>query len=152
MKGDKIMHKKDKDSDSLSLYNARISHGSGFDLLRYSAFDDLLGEEKPQILYVLGKNMAREHRVTSIETAIEMFIQMGIGELTHVKEKRSEDIFELTSPLIEARHQAVKNHEYRFESGILAEVMTNCRGFQCETLEDIKPKKATVIFTVKHYR
>lgn len=125
---------------------------SGYDLLRYMALPDLLGKDQDTVLYILGKNMSRALEMTTIEDLIDAFKLIGLGDLVHVKEKRSEDLFTLTSPLIQARKNAAINQTYHFESGLISGAMETVHGFQCEAEETVKAKKALVEFTVKHYR
>lgn len=124
----------------------------GYDLLRYMALPDLLGKDQDTVLYILGKNMSRALEMTTIEDLIDAFKLIGLGDLVHVKEKRSEDLFTLTSPLIQARKKAAINQTYHFESGLISGAMETVHGFQCEAEETVKAKKALVEFTVKHYR
>ncbi len=124
----------------------------GYDLLRYMALPDLLGKDQDTVLYILGKNTSRSLELTSVDALVSTFLLLGLGELVHVKEKRSEDLFTLTSPLITARKTAEIKQAYHFESGVIAGTMETIHGFQCEAEETIKPKKGMVEFTVKHYR
>ncbi|GEM00621.1 Protein of unknown function [Halolactibacillus halophilus] len=124
----------------------------GYDLLRYMALPDLLGKDQDTVLYILGKNMSRALEVTTIEELIAAFNVIGLGDLAHVKEKRSEDLFTLTSSFIDARKQAEINQTYHFEAGLISGAMETVRGFQCEAEETVKAKKSLVEFTVKHYR
>ena len=124
----------------------------GYDLLRYMALPDLLGKDQDTILYILGKNMSRALEITTVEELIDTFKVIGLGDLVHVKEKRSEDLFDLTSPLIAARKKAEINQTYHFEAGFISGAMETVRGFQCEAEETVKAKKSLVEFTVKHYR
>lgn len=124
----------------------------GYDLLRYMALPDLLGKDQDNVLYILGKNMSRALEITTVEELVDAFNVIGLGDLAHIKEKRSEDLFDLTSPLIAARKKAEINQTYHFEAGFISGAMETVHGFQCEAEGTVKAKKSLVEFTVKHYR
>lgn len=141
-----------KKLDQLQILYEHTGIHPSYDLLRFFALPDLLGKDQDNILYILGKNTSRALEITTIEELIETFKLIGLGDLVHVKEKRSEDLFTLTSPLIQARKAAGIDQTYHFESGFISGTMEKLRQFQCESEETVKAKKALVEFTVKHYR
>jgi predicted hydrocarbon binding protein len=115
----------------------------GYDLLREDVLPDLLGKEHNIILYWAGKSLARKYPINTIEEIITFFQRAGWGELSLVKEKKSELTFELTSSLFEHKKNIVKP----LEAGFLAEQVQNIMGYITETNEDKKKQK--VIFHVK---
>ncbi len=118
----------------------------GYELLRDDVLPDLLGKEHNIILYWSGKSLARKYPVNSIEEIINFFQRAGWGELSLVKEKKAELIFELTSLTIQQK----KNVQRPLEAGFLAEQIQNIVGFMTETNEGLKKGKSqTVIFHVK---
>lgn len=126
--------------------------GSGYDLLRYVALPDLLGTDAATILYVLGKNLARAMEWKSIDEIIDFFYKTGWGTLEMMKEKRSEHIFKLQTRVISKRYELGIETDYRLESGFLAAAMETLYQYNCECVEEEKPKKNYVELRVQHYR
>lgn len=139
-----------KEKKLIETCRALPENQAGFDFIRYHVLEELLGNDRDQILYVLGKTMARKFDFESIDSMIEMFDQLGLGHLEHIKEKRAEDSFSLTSDKI--KHRDDKNQEFRLEAGLLAMTIEKLRGYQCEATESVQTKKGVVHFSVKHYR
>ena len=134
------------------IVNQLETTGSGYDLIRYVALPDLLGEDAPILLYVMGKNLARAQSFESIEQIVEFFKKVGWGSLELIKEKRSEDVFKLQTRIISERHRLGIETDYRLEAGFLAAAMEQIRSFQCECMDEEKPRKNFVELTVQHYR
>ncbi|MRH42927.1 DUF2507 domain-containing protein [Aquibacillus halophilus] len=122
--------------------------GSGHDILRYVCLPDLLGKDANTILYVMGKNLARNIKLESIDDIINFFKKAGWGNLILMKEKRRELIFELTGDTISQRNQQDIDTEYRLESGFLAEAMQQVKNADCECVEENRTKKQLVQFNV----
>lgn len=131
-----------------SLVNELHTSGSGYDILRYVCLPDLLGKEANTILYVLGKNLARNLNPSTIEEVINFFNKTGWGELVQVKEKRREFIFELTGEPITKRIKADILTEYRMEAGFLAQSIEQIKSISCECIDEIKRKKNRIQFNV----
>ncbi|RXI98474.1 DUF2507 domain-containing protein [Anaerobacillus alkaliphilus] len=117
----------------------------GYDLLREDVLPDLLGKEHNIILYWSGKSLARKYPVNSIEEIIGFFQRAGWGELTLLKEKKSELTFELTSSLFGQKKQIHRP----LEAGFLAEQIQRIVGYMTETNEVQKKGHPTLIFHVK---
>src|SRR5699024_7834637 len=115
--------------------------GTGYDLLRYVALPDLLGEDASVILYVMGKNLARASALKSIEEVSAFFHKTGWGSLELVKEKRSEQIFKLQTRAITERDRLGIETDYRLESGFLAASLEQIHSIRCECIEEKKPRK-----------
>nr|WP_239588043.1 DUF2507 domain-containing protein [Gracilibacillus alcaliphilus] len=94
---------------------------SGYDLIRYIGLPDMLGQETELILYIMGKNIARQAQCGSLEEVKEFFAHVGWGELNLVQEKRKRLIFELGGDIIQARQQTLEQVDYVLEAGFLAE-------------------------------
>ena len=118
--------------------------GAGYDILRYVCLPDLLGEDTEKILYVMGKNLARSFQLNTIEDIVQFFQQMGWGNLTLIKEKKSELIFELEGEPIIQRLDTNIEHDYRLESGFLAEAIHQLKDAPCECIETIKNRKKCI--------
>ncbi|WP_407269151.1 YslB family protein [Radiobacillus sp. PE A8.2] len=122
--------------------------GAGHDLLRYVCLPDLLGKDAKNILYVMGKNLARTYHLDSLESVVDFFAQMGWGTLELKKEKRNELVFELTGQPIAQREEAKLPVEYRLEAGFLAQAIQQINETACECLDERKGKKQMVVFQV----
>ncbi|SEO81137.1 Protein of unknown function [Amphibacillus marinus] len=144
------MHENMKKIDKI--VNELETTGTGYDLLRYVALPDLLGKDAAQILYVLGKNMARELAFSSVGEISGFFYKTGWGSLELIKEKRAEHIFKLQTRAISQRYHAGIVTDYRLEAGFLAAGMEQLNNYSCECVEEEKPKKNYVEFRVQHYR
>ncbi|GGM27020.1 hypothetical protein GCM10011351_10970 [Paraliobacillus quinghaiensis] len=122
--------------------------GSGYDLLRYVCLPDLLGKDANTILYVMGRNIAKQIKWETFDQVADFFYKTGWGSLTSVKEKRREYIFQLSGSSVTQRMKADIIEDYRLESGFLAEAIQQIKGIQCECTEEIKERKNFVEFHV----
>ncbi|QGH35246.1 DUF2507 domain-containing protein [Gracilibacillus salitolerans] len=110
---------------------------SGYDLIRYVGLPDMLGQESDLILYVMGKNLARQAECASIVEIQEFFQHVGWGELLLANEKRRGFIYELGGNLIKARLQMLKEIDFQLEAGFLAESMYHITNKNCECVAEI---------------
>ena len=113
-------------------------------LLKHILLPELLGKEEEMILYWAGKAMFRKLSETEINDLSEFFFKAGWGQLTLIKEKRNERIYELTAPLME------KDRPFTLESGFLSEsteAETKC--VTEATYEVIKKDPCTCRITVR---
>lgn len=124
------------------------TEGAGFDVLRYLALPDLLGEEAPTLLYFMGKNLARKFDIQSIDDIIYIFDQLGIGKLELVKEKKKEKIFHLLSDSVVLRLKGPFEADFRLEAGFLAEAVQRIEGTECECTEEINRRIHQIQFNV----
>ena len=124
--------------------------GAGFDVLRYMALPDLLGEEAPLLLYFIGRNLARKFDISSIEDIIYIFDELGIGKLELVKEKKKKKIFHLLSDSVVLRLKGPFEADFRLEAGFLAEAVQMVDGVESECKEEINRRIHQIQFTVMH--
>ncbi len=118
----------------------------GYELIREDVLPDLLGSEYQQIIYWAGKSLARKYPISGVEHIEDFFVKAGFGDLTLLKTKRSEMVFELRSP----RFYNKKTISASLEAGFLAAQIQQLKGHITETLEIAKPGKSPkVIFHVK---
>ncbi|SFM07202.1 Protein of unknown function [Gracilibacillus orientalis] len=121
---------------------------SGYDLIRYVGLPDMLGQESDLILYVMGKNLARQAECATTEEVKEFFQHVGWGELWLTQEKRRGFIYELGGNLIKARLQTLKEIDFQLEAGFLAETMYHISNKSCECVAEVN--KDHVILHVLH--
>lgn len=122
--------------------------GAGFDVIRYMALPDLLGDQAPLLLYFIGRNLARKFAISSIEDVIYIFDKLGIGKLELVKEKKNQKIFHLHSDSVVLRLKGPIEADFRMEAGLLAEAIQMIDGVESECQEDINRRIHQVKFTV----
>lgn len=131
-------------SELEDLYTA----GAGFDILRYLALPDLLGNEAPTLLYFMGKNLARKFEINSVEDIVYLFDKLGFGHLELTKEKKKEKVFHLLADAVVLRLNGPIDVEFRLESGFLAEAIQAVEGKECECREEINRRIHQVQFSV----
>ncbi|SEA51349.1 Protein of unknown function [Thalassobacillus cyri] len=136
---------------NLDQLQSLVHTGAGYDLLRYYTLPDLLGKEAPFLLYYMGKNLARQSDMTTLDDIIQYFQQFGWGSLSISQEKKKETRFELSGHVLEKRLQnPLLEVDFRMEAGFLAEAVTVINDVNGEGFEEIDEKKYRVIFTVMH--
>ncbi|MCA0969881.1 YslB family protein [Halobacillus litoralis] len=119
-----------------------VGTGAGFDILRYYTLPDFLGKDAPYLLYLMGKNIARQTELHQLEDLYEFFQYMGWGDLSLIKEKKSEMIFHLSGHLIEKRlQQSLYQVDFKLESGFLAETLGQTTGDTYECFEEANKKE-----------
>lgn len=150
MEGDRLVHH--NLNKTYQVVEDLQSTGSGYDLLRYVCLPDILGKDANTILYVMGKNIARQIEWKTFDQVADFFIKTGWGTLTDIKEKRREHIFELSGPIITQRMDSDIVIDYRLEAGFLAEAFQQLKGQACECSEEIHIKKNSVSFHVLYIK
>ncbi|UOQ94074.1 YslB family protein [Halobacillus shinanisalinarum] len=96
----------------------------------------------------MGKNIARETNLSTWEELYEFFQYMGWGELTLIKEKKKEIIFQLKGHIIEKRlSQKLYQVDFRLECGFLAQMTQVITGDTYECLEEKNLKGSVVEIT-----
>lgn len=114
----------------------------GYDLIRNDVLQDVLGSEHDHLLYWVGKSLARKQQLENVDDIIQFFTKANWGQLTQIKEKRSEQQYELTGDWMSKDDKRA----YQLEAGFLAEifeVLTNM-----STAVTFIEKKNSILFTV----
>lgn len=114
-------------------------------LLRHILLPEILGKEEEAILYWAGKTLARKLFDSMHEKGLnEFFNKANWGELTLIKEKKKELLFELVAPYM------VKDRPFSMECGFLAQWMELEKGFITEATYNVKKSEpCTVRITVR---
>lgn len=141
---------KKKELLPISLLDQLQSPGAGYDILRYIALPELLGDEKDTLLYFMGKKLARKFSISTIEELTTFFATMGWGSLELVKEKRKGFVFYLLSDAIVQRIQTELQTEFNLEAGFLSETLEIMQEKVCECRYEVNTKIHQVEFHV-HY-
>ncbi|GEN51868.1 hypothetical protein HFA01_01300 [Halobacillus faecis] len=110
--------------------------------MRYYTLPDFLGKDAPYLLYYMGKNMARQTEISTMDELYEFFQYMGWGELVLVKEKRKEMVFKLSGHMIEKRlNQKMFEVDFRMECGFMAEIICQMSDHTYECFEEKNHKE-----------
>lgn len=137
----------------ISLLDKLNTPGAGYDVLRYIGLHDLLGDESGELLYFMGKNLARQFELNTIEDIYYFFEKMGWGKLELVKEKKKTLFFTLLADAIVHKLKTPLSTEFRLEAGFLSESIQLINGAECECIEEINHKihqiQFKVIYTTK---
>lgn len=128
---------KQKEPFSISLLDSLHTKGAGYDVLRYVSLPDLLGSESDTLLYFMGRNLARQMNMGTLEDVIDIYHKLGWGRLELVKEKKKYLMFQLMSDAIVQRIKAPIDTDFRLEAGFLAEALEIISERHCECQEEI---------------
>lgn len=116
----------------------------GYELIRTELLTNLLGKDAESILYWAGKELARNHPLTSYEDVVHFFEQASFGTLICTKEKRTYHTYTLTGKMIDLR-LANKNAVFSLEAGFLAEQTQQITGIYTEAFAEVIKNKEVVI-------
>ncbi|WP_407102781.1 YslB family protein [Desemzia sp. FAM 24101] len=116
----------------------------GHELIRSELLTNLLGKDAESILYWAGKELARNHPLTSYEEIVHFFEQASFGSLTCTKEKRSSHTYILSGEIIDLR-LASKDSVFSLEAGFLAEQMQQITEMYTEAFAEVIKNKEVVI-------
>lgn len=115
----------------------------GHYLVRDVVLSELLGKNKENVLYWIGKSLARKYPLQSLDEVGDFFAKSGWGNLMLMKESKTEMTLELQSI-----YQPYKiNPGYELEAGFLAEQHQLQTGYVTEAAVTVKKKR--VIFSLK---
>lgn len=120
----------------------------GQDVLRYLCLPEFLGSEKDNLLYYIGKNLARKLELTSLEDVQIVFDKLKWGHLDLIKNKRKKITFHLMSDEVVQRLQASIPTDFRLEAGFLSEAIQKVTERPCEVSEKVQEKIYRIDFTV----
>lgn len=129
-------------------YNQLINSHRGFAsaTIRDVLLPAILGKETNGILYWIGKDLAREYPVQTIDELVLLTRQLGFGELRLIKSSNLEHTFELAGPLVEERLAIDKEQtSFTLEAGFIAQELEFQLGLNTEAeVESIKHKKVRI--------
>lgn len=132
----------------VSLLDELHSEGAGYDILRYVALPELLGDKSSTVLYFMGRSLARKFNIETMEELYSVYEKMGWGQLELVKEKKNGLVFHLMSDSVALRLKSPFNPDFRLEAGFLAEGMQHIKNKTCECTEKIVKRTFLVEFSV----
>lgn len=83
----------------------------------------ILGDETDGILYWIGKDLAREYPVASVDELVLLTQQLGFGELKLIRKNNTQHIFQLSGPVVEQRLSSHNEYpaSFNLEAGFIAQ-------------------------------
>lgn len=107
----------------------------------------ILGKETDGILYWIGKDLAREYPVQTIDDLTLLTTQLGLGDLKLVKDSNLQHTFELSGPIVEERLALDKEKtSFTLEAGFIAQELEFQLGTVTEAEVDSIRHKTVRIF------
>jgi len=120
----------------------------GHDVLRYISMPNFLGNEKDSILYFIGRNLARQIEINTLDDLYYLFNKFRWGNLEMVKDRRRTLTFHLMSDDVAQRILSPFDVDFRLESGFLAEAIEKITNRPCESTETVHERLYRVQFKV----
>ncbi|WP_342510890.1 YslB family protein [Sporosarcina sp. FSL K6-1522] len=117
----------------------------GYEILRDHVIPSILGKHEDEILYWVGKEIARKFPVFSIEEVPAFFIEAGWGALVLEKTTKDEAFYTMTKGDI----TTTENRSCQLEAGFVAEQFQKLNGFLTECYGEVRAKDGLVRFHVK---
>ena len=121
----------------------------GYDLIREDVLTEILGQDRPEIMYWAGKRLARKYPLFTLEEIYKFFRDAGWGNLQLTKDGRRTMAFSLAGDVIQHRLQTRTGSSFRLEAGFLAEQIQQQKKVLAECSEEIDKKKSTIHFLIK---
>lgn len=94
----------------------------------------ILGDETDGILYWIGKDLAREYPVASIDELILLTRQLGLGQLKLIRHNDTQHVWQLSGPIVEQRlaDSNPQQASFSLEAGFIAQELE----FQLQTVSE----------------
>ena len=112
-------------------------------LLRDALISELVGPDN-NILYWLGKSLARKFNLKTLEDIMAFFLNANLGKLEQIRVKKDEHIFELSGPIVTKRKE-LSDADFLLEAGFLAQSIQQQCNFLTEATITKSTKKAIII-------
>ncbi|WP_241494416.1 YslB family protein [Bacillus coahuilensis] len=138
-----------KSSEANEHLHIESSSSFGYELIRDFIMPELLGKHTPELLYWMGKHVARKFPLATFEEVAEFFKEANWGELQIVEDRRSFKIYQLSGPIVERRLQMYSEPSFKLEAGFLAEQYQQHHSVLTECFEQIKKRSEQIHFTVQ---
>ncbi|MFJ7850519.1 YslB family protein [Peribacillus sp. NPDC097206] len=120
----------------------------GYELIRETLLNDILGKDSYQILYWAGKQLARKFPLNGDQELVAFFHNAGWGHLEIIKLSKSEMELSLSGEMVARRLDLYPDSHFQLEAGFLAEQFTLQKRFISEATEEIKRRAKKVDFTI----
>ncbi len=132
----------------LSLFEKLPKATAGHDVLRYISMPKILGDEKDTILYFIGRQLARQIEIESLDDLNYLFQTLQWGQLELVKDRRRSLLFHLMSDELVERMMSPIEVDFRLEAGFIAEAIEKITQRSCECNEAVNQRLYRVEFKV----
>lgn len=132
----------------LSTFDEFPEQTAGYELLRYVGLPELLGHEKDTLLYFIGRNLARNIEIESLDDLTYLFKKFKWGKLELIKDKRTSLTFHLMADEVAQRIMAPIKIDFRLESGFIAEAIEMITHRTCECSESVNERLYRVQFKI----
>lgn len=109
---------------SQQLYDELLKSPQGLinGTLRDVIIPAILGKETDEMLYWIGKDLARQYPVASPEDLITLTHQLGLGDLTLQRKNKTSQLWQLGGPIVAGRiKKDEENTSFGLECGYLAQ-------------------------------
>lgn len=120
----------------------------GYDILKYVSLPNVFGREKEAIMYYVGRDLARNIEMRSMDDLLYLFDKFRWGKLELIKQKKNEMTFHLMSDDIVHRLRSPFEVDFRLEAGFLAEAIQKLYERHSECTEKVNEKLYRVQFKV----
>ncbi|HLR42672.1 MAG TPA: DUF2507 domain-containing protein [Pseudogracilibacillus sp.] len=120
----------------------------GYDILKYVSLPNVFGAEKEAIMYYVGRDLARNIEMRSMDDLLYLFDKFRWGKLELIKQKKNEMTFHLMSDDIVHRLRSPLEVDFRLEAGFLAEAIQRLYERHSECTEKVNEKLYRVQFKV----
>lgn len=100
----------------------------GYHILRDHILTEITGEHQSSILYWAGKNLAAKLNISTYEECIDLFSEMGWGNLSLSQNRQNQKVFYLESPFFSTRQMEKNPSTFALECGFLAETVAKLEG------------------------
>src|SRR5699024_4671084 len=119
-----------------------------YDILKYVSLPNVFGAEKEAIMYYVGRDLARNIEMRSMDDLLYLFDKFRWGKLELIKQKKNEMTFHLMSDDIVHRLRSPLEVDFRLEAGFLAEAIQRLYERHSECTEKVNEKLYRVQFKV----
>lgn len=120
----------------------------GYDILKYVSLPNVFGREKEAIMYYIGRDLARNIEMRSMDDLLYLFDKFRWGKLELIKQKKNEMTFHLMSDDIVHRLRSPFEVDFRLEAGFLAEAIQRLYERHSECTEKVNEKLYRVQFNL----
>lgn len=120
----------------------------GYDVLKYVSLPNVFGAENEAIMYYVGRDLARNIEMRSVDDLMYLFDKFRWGKLELIKQRKNELTFHLMSDDIVHRLRSPFEVDFRLEAGFLAEAIQRLFERYSECTEKVNEKLYRVQFKV----
>ncbi|WP_269050525.1 DUF2507 domain-containing protein [Sporosarcina sp. G11-34] len=130
----------------------KVTYGTptrfGYELLRDHVLPSILGTHEEDILYWLGKELARKFPIFSLDELSSFFAEAGWGLLLIEKTSKHESFYTLKD---DDEHLNIQERNFQLEAGFIAEQHQKINGVltECFGEKQVKSAGSHVLFHVK---